>query len=162
MVETREGGTRPVLKEHVTPGRGIVNGGPRNEVYAREVAPALKEFVRRGKESISGYEATRIAQGLGISGFIGISRFEAERPHVRGDRLLLSVRDPGQKRSYRTQGLVLNNGAILAVDQRNDLQAYYPEYDNGTRGRARVIVLRLIRPAILDGRLETYFSEHGY
>jgi hypothetical protein len=156
-VEMVQGGG--ALKERPTPGRGV--GSPDasfNKAFRDSVSPDLKNFIRLGKSSLTPYEATRLAQGLGWGGQLHLEPPETASPYGRGDRLNLLITHPDGTKE-RTRGIMTTNGGILAVDRGGDYRAFYREYDNGTNGRAKVRVLRVLARALDDGRLQQWVGK---
>lgn len=143
-----------LLKEDAVPGWGS-NQAAVNTRFREEISPDLKNFIELGKSSMTPYEATRLAFGLGFGGTNHVEPSEKPKGYMRGDRVELSVTRNGTVRT--TKGIVVPGG-ILAVDSNRKYRFYALEYDNGTQGRDKVVINKLLAGALNDGKLEATYG----
>jgi hypothetical protein len=127
-----------------------------NTDFRDNVSPNLKKFLTLGKSSLTPYEATQLAFGLGLGGTGHVEPIEKAKGYTRGDRVELKVTAPDGKTST-TQGIVVPGG-VLTVEASNQYKFYAPEYDNGTQGRAKVVISKVVAGALNDGALEAKFG----
>lgn len=148
------GGTG-LLKEAPTPGWGTNQLPAVHAEFRDAISPDLKKFIASGKSSLTPYEATRLAFGLGFGGTYHVEPSEKAKGFTRGDRVELSVTHEG--RTEKTRGLVVPGG-VLAVDSNNQYRFYAPEYDNGSAGRDKVVIKKVLAGALNDGALEAKYG----
>lgn len=142
-----------ILKDSPTPGRPP---GDFNHAFAT-LSPHLRDFINFGSDSLTPYEMTRLAVGLGHGGQLHVEAREAQSPWRRGDRVVFSLRRPDGSK-VKSQGLITTNGGILSAEGGR-YEVYYPEYHDGTQGRAKVKPVKLVAPALEDGRLEAWIGK---